>query len=55
MKINCSGCQADLEKAVGIPLKMNRGVLVVVCPLCRFQNIAKTDDHGNVIVLKMKE
>ena len=51
MSLKCHGCQSNLAKATEIPLKMIKGILVVTCPLCRFNNTAKTDDRGNVVIL----
>ena len=49
--MTCKGCEVDLRKAVDLPLIMSEGILIVVCPMCRYRNTAKTDDDGNVVVL----
>ena len=51
----CKGCQADLKRAVDIPLRINHGRLVVICPLCRFNIMVKIDDRGTVVVVNEYE
>lgn len=53
--MTCKGCKVDLRKAKDISLVMSAGVLIVVCPLCQYRNVAKIDDQGNVVLLTNKE
>ena len=46
----CHGCQADLSKAMDLPLRMSGGILIVVCPLCKYQHNARTTDNGNIVL-----
>ena len=34
MSLKCFGCEANLDKATNIPLKMIRGIQILVCHLC---------------------
>ncbi len=52
--MRCDGCQADLEKANHLPLEMTRGVLIIVCPLCKYESLGKTAD-GRVYLLNKSQ
>lgn len=50
----CNGCLTNLSKARELPIKMSDGLLIVTCPLCKFNIIAKTNDAGEIVFLNQK-
>ena len=54
-KMTCEGCQADLKKANHLPLEMSNGVLIIVCPLCKYESLGRVDYGGHIFLINNQD